>query len=379
MTNAQTLEAIKYTPGKLLILDQLLIPLQFVYEDMDTVEKAFDAIVEMKVRGAPAIAIVAVLAVAVEAHKMLKELTPQTTVEDVANHLINRLKYLKTSRPTAVNLFIESDDRIARINQFVSEHKSDPNAAEKLLRMYIESAEKIIELNINENVNIGTHGSNYIQQLLAPTNKEKFKVLTHCNTGALATSLYGTALGVIRFLHKDGKLEHAYATETRPYNQGARLTAFELSFEKIPSTLIVDSAVSYLFQSKGVDAVVVGADRVCANGDTANKIGTYQIAISAKYHNIPFFIAAPSTSIDVDLDSGSKIKIEERKAEEVTHSAQTKQRVVADGVNVWNPGFDVTPASLITGIITELGVIDNAYRRPDGSLDVKGYLEKAKK
>lgn len=369
----QTLEAIKYDNGKLEILDQLLIPQQFLYEDADTVEKAFDAIVDMKVRGAPAIAIVAVLAVAVEAHKMLKE--GPKSIDAVAQHLIDRLVYLKKSRPTAVNLFIESDARIQLIQDFVAKHKNEANAAEALLKEYIRSAEEIIGLNIKENESIGTFGSEFIEKLV---KKDKIKVLTHCNTGALATSKYGTALGVIRFLHKHGKLEQAYATETRPYNQGARLTAFELVYDQIPATLVVDSAVSYLFQSKGVDAVVVGADRVCANGDTANKIGTYQIAISCKYHGIPFFIAAPSTSIDVQLDAGSKIKIEERKEEEITHSAQTKKRVVVEGINVWNPGFDVTPGSLITGVITEVGVVDDAWRKSDGSLDVKGFLEAKK-
>lgn len=197
--------------------------------------------------------------------------------------------------------------------------------------------------------------------------------LQHCNTGSLATAGYGTALGVVRKLHEMGRLEHVYCTETRPYNQGARLTAFELVHDKIPATLIIDSMVAALLRSKvcqiawnvkvekliveyfqNIAAVVVGADRVVANGDTANKIGTYQIAVVAKYHNVPFYIAAPLTSIDLKIQSGDQIVIEERPDREMTHVGE--HRIAAQGIKCWNPAFDVTPAHLITGIITEFGV-----------------------
>ena len=179
--------------------------------------------------------------------------------------------------------------------------------------------------------------------------------MTHCNTGSLATSGYGTALGVIRSLSSQKKLKEAFATETRPYNQGARLTAFELVFEKIPATLITDSMVSFLMKTKTIHAVVVGADRVALNGDTANKIGTYQIAVAAAFHKIPFYVAAPTTSIDLNIKTGDEIHIEERPKHEVTHIQNIQ--IAPSEINVWNPSFDVTPANLITGIITEHGTV----------------------
>ncbi|CAD2213068.1 Initiation factor 2 subunit family, putative [Angomonas deanei] len=187
----------------------------------------------------------------------------------------------------------------------------------------------------------------------------KVRILTICNTGALAASRYGTALGVVRQLFYDGKLEQVYACETRPWNQGARLTVYECVEEDIPCTLICDGAVSALMNSQKIDAVIVGADRICQNGDTANKIGTYNVAVAAKYHNVPFFVAAPTTTLDANTPDGSAVTIEERETTEITTNMVTKQRVVADGPNlsIWNPVFDITPAALITGgIITEKGV-----------------------
>lgn len=339
-------------------------------------------------RGAPAIAIVAVLSLAVEMFHYKQQQQQQkygangeTAVEDdedgvaeMKKLLCEKLDYLGNSRPTAVNLFIAIDDLKGRIT-------GDTNSKnpEQLIDRYVEWAEEIIEQNIQENEKISRYGADYITALARKNgNQEKLKLLTHCNTGALATAKYGTALGVIRFLWQDGVLERVFPTETRPYNQGARLTAFELVHDKIPATLIVDSAVSYLFSKQHIDAVVVGADRVCRNGDTANKVGTYQIAISCKHHGIPFFIAAPTTSIDLTLDSGDKIIIEERPPEEVTHTPQNNhQRVVVEGVQVWNISFDVTPAALITGIITELGVIDSKNDR--GEFDVESFINERKR
>lgn len=352
---AQTLEAIKYERGNLQILDQLLIPKQFIYETIDTVEKAYDAIKDMKVRGAPAIAIVAMLAIAVEASELLSS-SSEETLQQLGEKFVKKLNYLAESRPTAVNLFTSVDELKLRIHQYVNSGENGENKS-GLLETMIEYAEGLMRSDVQENESIGQHGSLYIQTLYP--NTEKLRVLTHCNTGALATMRYGTALGVIRFLNQKNAVEQIYCTETRPYNQGARLTAFELVYDKIPATLVCDSAVSYLFSTRQVHAVVVGADRVCSNGDTANKIGTYQIALSAKYHGVPFFVASPSTSIDLKLASGDLIHIEERSANEVTHHANTGERAVVEGINVWNPGFDVTPAKLITGgIITEFGVIE---------------------
>ena len=210
--------------------------------------------------------------------------------------------------------------------------------------------------DIKDNQAIGAFGADAISA--QGSGIEKARVLTHCNTGSLATARYGTALGVIRALHEQGKLEHAYCTETRPYNQGCRLTAFELVFEKIPSTLVCDSSVSYLMATTGLDAVVVGADRTVANGDTANKIGTYQLAIAAKHHGVAFYVAVPFSTLDCKMQTGAEIHVEERKADELTHVNGV--RVAAEGIGVWNPQFDVTPASLITGLITEHGIITKA-------------------
>nr|CAG4644900.1 EOG090X08IP [Leptodora kindtii] len=264
-----TLQAIRYDNGKLDILDQLQLPQQCIYIDITSVEDAWRAIRQMKVRGAPAIAIVGCLSLAVELHN---------------NH---------------------------------------PNTKTELL----------------EHV----------------SSRHKLRVLTHCNTGSLATAGYGTALGVIRKLQEKGLLEHVYCTETRPYNQGSRLTAFELVYEKIPATLICDSMAAAAMQRFSIDVVIVGADRVAANGDTANKIGTYQLAVVAQCHSVPFYVAAPSSSIDMNLESGEQICIEERDETEITHSVGV--RIAADGIRCWNPAFDVTPARLITGgIVTEKGV-----------------------
>jgi len=183
---------------------------------------------------------------------------------------------------------------------------------------------------------------------------EKSNILTHCNTGSLATSGYGTALGVVRALHEAEALGMVYFTETRPYNQGSRLTAFELIVDKIPSTLVCDSAVSWLMKTKNIAAVVTGADRVARNGDTANKIGTYQLALAAKAHNVGFYIAAPESTIDLTIASGDEIVIEERPGSEMTHI--NGKPISPEGVQAWNPAFDITPAELITGIITQHGV-----------------------
>jgi S-methyl-5-thioribose-1-phosphate isomerase len=225
----------------------------------------------------------------------------------------------------------------------------------------------MLEKDLADNRAIGAFGA----EIFKGAPARSLRLLTHCNTGSLATVGYGTALGVIRALQERQQLVHAYATETRPYNQGARLTAFELAFEKIPSTLITDSMVSFLMSREKIDAVVVGADRVVANGDTANKVGTYQLAIAAQYHGVPFYVAAPLTSIDTSLTDGSQIHIEERPAHELTHIFG--QRIAAEGIGVWNPSFDVTPAKLISGIITEHGVVHR--NKTTGRIDVASFVK----
>jgi methylthioribose-1-phosphate isomerase len=217
--------------------------------------------------------------------------------------------------------------------------------------------------DIQDNKAIGMYGCKFILDQV-PSN-EKIRVLTHCNTGSLATANWGTALGIIRDLHASGRLEHAYCTETRPYNQGSRLTAYELVYENIPSTLICDSMASALLKQHKIHAIVVGADRVAANGDTANKIGTYQLAITAAYHNVMFIVAAPHTSIDLNTPNGDAIEIEERKGIEVTNITGKRVngdgletiQIAAPGIGVWNPAFDIAPSKLITAIATERGMI----------------------
>lgn len=216
----------------------------------------------------------------------------------------------------------------------------------------ISAIEKMLESDLSDNIKIGEFGAKEILGQIVGDGK--VKVLTHCNTGSLATSGYGTALGVIRKIHSLDKLELAYCTETRPYNQGSRLTAYELVHDNIPATLICDNMVAALMKAESLAAVVMGADRVAANGDTANKIGTYQIALLANHHSVPFYIAAPFTTIDFQTKTGNEIVIEERSEEEVTKINGV--RIAAPGIKCWNPAFDVTSASLITGIITERGV-----------------------
>jgi methylthioribose-1-phosphate isomerase len=261
------------------------------------------------------------------------------------------------------------DDMKRKINKMLE----TSGTGNDILELVISEAEELMRSNVVENENISRFGAEHIQSLY--NKDEKLRIVTHCNTGALATMKYGTALGVIRALANNNAIEQVYCTETRPYNQGARLTAFELVYEKIPSTLVVDSAVSYLMKCNKIHGVVVGADRVCSNGDTANKVGTYQIAITARHHGVPFFVAAPSTSIDQNMKSGDEIHIEQRSETEITNNAQTKKRVVVEGINVWNPGFDVTPASLIDGIITELGVI---LKNEKGEFEVNKFLQSNK-
>ena len=215
----------------------------------------------------------------------------------------------------------------------------------------------MLQADVADNVAIGEHGADSIVSMSKATYG--LRLLTICNTGALATAGHGTALGIVRTLYSRGALERCYALETRPYNQGSRLTAFELVSEGIPGTLLCDSMAASLLREAKIDAVVVGADRVAANGDTANKIGTYQLAVLAKEHGVPFYVAAPSTSIDLTTLSGRDIVVEQRPASELTTMAGVQ--IAPDGIDVWNPSFDVTPNALVTGIVTEHGTIEKQH------------------
>ncbi|KAK9880998.1 hypothetical protein WA026_014341 [Henosepilachna vigintioctopunctata] len=339
-----SLRAIKYENLHLEILDQLLLPAQSKYVTIKGVEDGWRAINRMQVRGAPAIAIVGCLSLAIEIQKDTVE-----SKKELRQDIEGKLNYLVSSRPTAVNMKKAADDLIAIANKL---YEDENVTLEDMKKKFISNIEAMLENDIADNKAIGEFGAKEI--LLKVPGDSLVRILTHCNTGSLATAGYGTALGVIRSLHAMKRLEHVYCTETRPYNQGARLTAYELVHEKIQATLIVDSMVGALMKQRNISAVVVGADRVATNGDTANKIGTYQIAVLAKYHGVPFYVAAPFTSIDKKITGGDQIVIEERPDREVTHVGE--HRIAAQGISCWNPAFDITPASLIAGIITEKGV-----------------------
>jgi methylthioribose-1-phosphate isomerase len=306
---SSSLESLKYSRGYLSVIDQLKLPHELEYIPVSNSTDAWNVIRTMQVRGAPLIAITAALGLAVEAENRRGDFK---TALEAADFLLEQMQYLRTSRPTAVNLFVATDELSAQVRIFESEIDA---TADSVLDKYITAAEKMMTDDVATNKAIGAHGAKRILEIV---NRPKIRVLTICNTGSLATAGYGTALGVVRSLHEMGKLEHVYACETRPYNQGARLTAFEIVQDKLPGTLIADSMASALMSVKGIDCVIVGADRVAANGDTANKIGTYQLAIAAKYHNVPFFAAVPTTTLDLSMASGAEIHVEERPAEELT-------------------------------------------------------------
>jgi len=295
-----------------------------------------------------------------------------SVAEEVEIFITEKLDYLVTSRPTAVNLA----DAAGKLRKITKEAAATEEASGEAVRdAYVSAAEKMLVDDVSDNESIGKHGAEWIVKNTEAGKKGPVSMMTHCNTGSLATAGYGTALGVIRSLHGNGSLKHAFCSETRPYNQGSRLTAFELVHDKIPATLITDSMAAALLRLRGesenIAGIVVGADRVAANGDTANKIGTYSLAILAKHHGVKFLVAAPRTTIDLKTKSGADIVIEERPGQEVTlvkgprHDGVTLDlgvvetiSIAANGIGVWNPAFDVTPAELIDGIITEVGVVE---------------------
>ncbi|KAF2433269.1 putative translation initiation factor [Tothia fuscella] len=374
------LEAIKYEHGSLQILDQLRLPYTTHYDTIYSSTDAWHAIRDMRTRGAPAIAIVAALSLAVE----LTNTKLSSISEEVNIFIIEKLEYLVTSRPTAVNLA----DAAKKLKVVVGEAvKREGMTGEGVREAYGKAAEQMLVDDVADNEGIGKHGAEWIVRNAGLG--EEVSVLTHCNTGSLATAGYGTALGVIRSLHANKQLKQAYCTETRPYNQGSRLTAFELVHDEIPATLITDSMAAALLKLKGpsekIAAIIVGADRVAANGDTANKIGTYSLAIIAKHHGVKFLVAAPRTTIDLTTASGDDIVIEERPGREVSfirgpkYDGVTLDRaavetiaIAAEGIDIWNPAFDVTPAALIDGIITEIGV---AEKGSDGKFNFEKLFE----
>jgi methylthioribose-1-phosphate isomerase len=327
--------ALRWREGALELLDQRALPEQQVTIRYETAADVADAIRAMVVRGAPAIGCAAAYGIALEAQRFAR-----ASRADFDRRLAEAFAVLERSRPTAVNLFWALDRMRAGLRAHTA--ASSEEAAAALLACAHDLRAEDIRLNRA----MGAHGA----ELLAGSAS----VLTHCNAGALATAGHGTALGVLRSAVEAGKRIEVYADETRPFLQGARLTAWELQQDGIPVTLIADSAAAFLMSRGKIDAVIVGADRVAANGDVANKIGTYGLAVLARRHGIPFYVACPLSTIDMTIESGADIPIEERSAEEVLGYRGT--RWAPEGVAVVNPVFDVTPAELVTALITEKGV-----------------------
>ena len=318
------------------LLDQSQLPETVSILECHDYLSVATAIKELRVRGAPAIGVTAAMGVALGARDL-----PESDFAIFESELLKVCDHLAATRPTAVNLFWALD----RMKKFVATHRDEPISSIKA-DLFAES-QRILEEDIAMNKAMGNHGASLFEH--------GDHILTHCNAGALATAGYGTALGVIRSAWGQGKNIRVFADETRPVLQGARLTAWELMQDNIPVTLITDNMAGSLMQQGQVHRCIVGADRVAGNGDVANKIGTYSVAVLAKAHNIPFYVAAPSSTIDMACLSGKDITIEERSSQEVTmlHAGKT---IAPQGVEVWNPAFDITPAHYITAIITEKGI-----------------------
>jgi methylthioribose-1-phosphate isomerase len=331
-----------WTPEGVRFLDQTKLPLEESYVLATTYEQVADVIVTMVVRGAPAIGVSAAYGIALGTMQ-----TKTRTPEAFAPEFERICARLAATRPTAVNLFWAIDHMKAIFSGLLASGASLAEIQEKLLA----EAHQMYEQDITACKEMGAFGAD-----LMP---EDGGVLTHCNAGALATCGYGTALGVIRAAVERGKKIMVYADETRPFLQGSRLTAWELMADHIPTTVICDNMAASIMRRGRIQAVVVGADRIAANGDAANKIGTYNVAILAREHGIPFYVAAPWSTIDLATPTGDLIPIEERPAKEVTHHAG--KQVTPDGVGICNPAFDVTPAKYITAIITERGVLRSPY------------------
>ncbi len=344
------------------LLDQRALPTHELWVELSTGEQVAQAIESMVVRGAPAIAAAALFGIALEVNAVAAA-EPTAEWGGFQGQFAGLLNRFRKTRPTAVNLFAVLSS-LSRQSQHYAPHKPIVEAAEEILKY----ATNYFESDLARNRSIGSFGADLItSQYLAKCEPKvrslgvapQLSVMTHCNTGSLATGGFGTALGVIRTLHERNQIKLVYVNETRPWHQGSRLTAYELRGEGIPYKLIVDSAAAFAMKREGVDAVIVGADRIAANGDTANKIGTYHLAVAAAFHGIGFYVAASLDTIDVSIASGSSIHIEERAADEVRKSGE-RQLAPADA-SVWNPSFDITPGDLIGGMITEAGVIQPPY------------------
>jgi methylthioribose-1-phosphate isomerase len=334
------IQTLEWTKSGVVFIDQTKLPTEEVYVTCTTHQQVADVIRNMVVRGAPAIGVAAAMGIALGVKNSKAE-----NGADLKKEFDQICETIRQTRPTAVNLFWA----IRRMGEKFETLRIRPIA--QIQQALIEESQRMHAEDIAANQAMGRYGAE-----LMPSSGG---VLTHCNAGALATAGYGTALGVIRAAVEAGKKIHVYADETRPFLQGSRLTAWELMKDGIPTTVISDNMAGVMMQQGKIGAIVVGADRIAANGDVANKVGTYTVAVLAKEHGIPFYVAAPISTVDLATPDGSKIPIEQRNAREVTHIAG--KQMVPDGVEVENPAFDVTPAKYVTAIITERGVAHAPY------------------
>ena len=340
MQNNKTVHALQWTGSALKVLDQRLLPEKIIYDEYQDAIGVTEAITTMRVRGAPAIGIAAAYGVALSVQKYYAQSSHWREKVDAD------IELLAKSRPTAVNLFWALDQMKAMLAMPLD----NPPAA------ILAGAEKIHNDDMTANYKMGELGADILSGAKS--------VMTHCNAGALATGGYGTALGVIRSVYKRQAIK-VYAGETRPWLQGARLTVWELAQDGIPSTLIADSAAAWLMKFGALDWIVVGADRIAANGDVANKIGTYALAVLARQHGVKLMVVAPTTTIDWAIDSGNQIELEQRSPNELLPACYNHKDSL---VSAWNPVFDVTPAKLISAIVTERGVILNPAEQDIRSL-----------
>ena len=345
------LPTVAFENGEIVMVDQRKLPGQEVYVHCKTAPEVARAIKSMVIRGAPAIGVSAAMGIALGMRRSKASGTRQFAVE-----FNKTCDLMAATRPTAVNLFWAIDRMKKSFAAGVQAGQSVDELKDRLER----EARAIHDEDVESCRAMGRFGAEVVP--------DAARILTHCNAGALATAGYGTALGVIRAAAAQGKVRQVFADETRPFLQGARLTAWELVRDQVPTTVITESMAGPLMRRGDIDVVVVGADRIAANGDIANKIGTYTVAMMASAHQIPFYVAAPLSTIDLATASGDDIPIEQRNAREMTHIGST--RLAPDGASIWNPAFDVTPARLIAGIITERGIA-----RPDYSESLRKLFE----
>jgi len=334
------MKTIEWKDGKVFLIDQRKLPLKYEIINCSTYQEVEEAIKKMKIRGAPAIGVAAAFGMALAAYS-----SKAGTYGEFIRDMEKAKNRLALTRPTAVNLFWALERMMTLIN---IKKEVDLFTFKDII---LQEAKNIAREDIEINKTMGKHGSSLI--------KDGDSILTHCNAGALATVDHGTALGVIRTAFKEGKKLHVYVDETRPVLQGARLTAWELIQEKIPFTLITDNMAGFLMYQKKVNLIIVGADRIARNGDVVNKIGTYSLSVLARENKVPFYVAAPISTIDMSLKSGEEIPIEERDPKEVTHILG--KQIAPAGVKVFNPAFDLTPNCYVEAIITEKGIIRKPF------------------